>query len=358
MNNKFLLLLLLLPLGLYPIQQRSPQPMLSKNGSDSYTPQRSPQEIQKELDTAEAQFAYAKTLFSPWYTGPLVTPSATMIPPGYAMTQPYIYAVDNYASFDKNRKSHSLESSLVQLHTQPIICQIGVTDTVDTLVVFGQLMNWQHGHFGGGIQDVGTTIGFLIYRQSLYVPQFKFTITQSYPTGKYQNLSTNGLGLNATGAGAYTTQFALTTSKVLFWNTHHPVNSRLFIGYALSTPVHVENFNSYGGGFGTKGVVHPGNSLTVDLGLELSITQRWVVATDIVYTATNRTKFNGNSGHLANGSPASVGSGYSDNLSLSPAFEYNLSENSGFIAGLWFSVYGRNSLNFVQGVASFYIVFP
>ncbi len=79
---------------------------------------------------------------------------------------------------------------------------------------------------------------------------------------------------------------------------------------------------------------------------------------DIVYTATERTKFAGNPGFTAAGTPATVGSGYSDNLSLAPAIEYNWSESAGFIGGVWFSVYGRNSLNFAQAVLSVTFSFP
>lgn len=319
---------------------------------------KTPEQIQEEYAQAEAEFQHAKKLFNPWYTGPLITPSASMIPPGYVMTQPYVYVADNYAMFNQKRKSVSLPSNLVSLKLLPFFYQIGVTKNVDVSLIGSGVMNWQAGQFGGGFNDISTILGFLMQPEDLYVPQVKFTISQSFPTGKYQNLSTNGLNLNASGAGAYTTQFGFVASKVLFWETTHPLNSRVFFGYTLSTPVHVKNFNAYGGGFGTRGTVHPGNALAADLGLELSLTQRWVLAMDVVYTATNRTKFHGNPGRLANGKPASVGSGYSDNLSLCPALEYNWADWGGCIGGAWFSVYGRNSLNFAQAIISAYMVLP
>lgn len=319
---------------------------------------KTPEEIQEELNVAEAQFKHAKKLFNPWYTGPLITPSASMIPPGYVMTQPYVYVADNYAMFDKQRKSISLPSNLVSVKLLPFFYQIGVTKTVDVSIFGSGVMNWQSGQFGGGFNDVTAILGFLVQPESLYVPQVKFTISETFPTGKYQNLSTNGLNLNASGAGAFATQFGFVFSKVLFWARLHPLNARAFIGYTLSTPVHVKNFNAYGGGFGTRGTVHPGNSLAADLGLELSMNQRWALALDLVYTANNRTTFHGNPGRLASGKSASVGTGYSDNFSLCPAIEYNWADWGGFIGGAWFSVYGRNSLNFAQAVLSAYMVLP
>jgi hypothetical protein len=95
----------------------------------------------------------------------------------------------------------------------------------------------------------------------------------------------------------------------------------------------------------------------LDLGIEVSLTQRWVFANDIVYASSGRTKFHGHSGFLAPGIPAPVGNGYSDNLSLAPAIEYNWTPDTGVIFGTLFSVYGRNSSNFVSGVFSWYRVF-
>ena len=320
-------------------------------------PHKTPEEIQAELDAAEAQFDRAKKMFNPWYTGPIVTPSASMMPVGVGNMQPYLFIADNYAAFNEDRKSISLPSNLVQVKGL-FVLQTGVTDTTDILMTPSAIANWQSDEFGGGFNDLGVTFGFLINNQTRYTPQVKFTIAQTFPTGKYQNLSFNGLGLNATGGGAYSTQFGLVFGKLFFWTTQHPFNTRLFFGYQLSTTVHVENFNAYGGGFHTHGTVRPGNNFQADLGLELSLTERWVFATDIVYVATDRTTFTGNPGVTAAGTPASVGSGFNDNLSIAPAIEYNWSSSSGFIGGAWFSVYGRNSLNFAQAVLSVTFSFP
>ena len=48
------------------------------------------------------------------------------------------------------------------------------------------------------------------------------------------------------------------------------------------------------------------NSLVTDLRVEVSFTQRWVFVLDVVYSAGNRTKFNGNPGLTADGLPATI----------------------------------------------------
>lgn len=311
----------------------------------------SPQQIERELQSAELQYKRAKEMFNPWYTGPLVTPAASMMPPGYANLQPYLFFGGTYANYNQDRKSVSIPHNLYSLQLSPIMF-VGITNSVDFSFTLSATANWQNHKTGGGFNDLSGTIGFCITNESLYVPALKFTITETFPTGKYKKLSTNGLGLNATGEGSYQTQFGLGMSKVIWWLYKHPLNLRYFVGYTIGTPVRVKEFNTYGGGFGTRGVVHPGHLFTSDLGIEWSFSQRWVIATDIVYQLQNQTKFHGNPGVLATGAPAAVGSGYNDNLSLAPALEYNWNPNLGIIWGMQFSVYGRSSPDFLKGMFS------
>lgn len=301
----------------------------------------SPRQVAKELEEAQIQFLRAKQMFNPWYTGPLITPSPSLVSPGQVMVQPYLIFGGTYATFDKNRKSRALGGNLYSLDLLSVF-QTGITDSVDFIIVPGAATNWQKGDSGGGFVDIPATIGFLIRSETLYGPAMKFSITETFPTGKYQNLSLNGLGLNATGGGAYQTQFGFATSKLLWWLYEHPINLRAFVGFTVATTVQVEGFNAYGGDKTTKGVVHPGDLLSTDLGIEYSLTKRWALAFDVVYTAENKTRFDGKT-------KSPVGGGYSDNLSFAPAIEYHFDSALGLLWGVQFSVYGRNSDNFAKG---------
>lgn len=346
MRSKFLKLLLALPCML-----------AADDTTEDTTPDVTPEEVQVQLNAAEKQFNDALKLFNPWYTGPIITPSASMVPPGMALIQPYIFFTDNFAAFNSHRHIVSTPN-VFGIKVQPLLLQVGITPSLDTTLVMGAVENWCRGKTGGALLDTTLAFGFLINQESLFVPKMKFTITQSFPTGSFQNLSHNGLNLSATGAGAWQTTGTFAIGKLLFWDTLHPFNTRLALNYTLSTRTNVRNFNAYGGGFGTRGKVHPGNTFSADLGFEVSIDQPWVVALDVVYSCTNRTTFHGKPGVTAAGTPASVGSGYSDQLSLAPAFEYNFNADMGIVAGVWFPVYGRNSTDFVSAIFSWYWAFP
>ncbi len=301
----------------------------------------SPQAIEEELISAFEKYRRAKSMFNPWYTGPLITPSPGMMPPGYANIQPYLFVGGNYGLFNEDRKRISLPHNLYFLKITTGMAT-GITPSVDFAITPSWTVNWSDHHDGGGFNDLSATIGFLINPETLYIPGMKFTISETFPTGKYKHLSFNGLRLNSTGGGSWQTAFGFAISKIIWWTYPHPMNVRYFISYTIETPVYVSGFNSYGGGKDTRGTVRPGNTLTSDLGIEYSLTQRWVLALDIAYVAQNNTKFHGHSTNP-------VGYGYNDNLSLAPAIEYNWSANFGVLWGVQFSVYGRNSFNFATG---------
>lgn len=312
---------------------------------------KTPEQIEQELQSAESQFQKAKKMFNPWYTGPILTPGATMMPPGWGNLQPYIFVNDNYARYDEDRHSQNLPSHLVTLNPAAGLI-FGVTKSFDLYLSMQGFGNWQYDHSGGGFGDTGLVAGFLIASQTIHVPAIKFSIKETFPTGSYNHLNHNGYSLSATGGGCYQTQFTLAFSKVTFWDYLHPLNFRAAFSYNVPKSAHVHGFNTYGGGFGTNAKVLPGNTFSLDAAFELSLTQRWVFATDLVYSAQNATHYHGHVGLTAAGDLASMGGGYNDNLSLAPAIEYNWSPNIGVLGGVWFSVYGRNSSNFVNGVIS------
>jgi hypothetical protein len=312
---------------------------------------KTPQQIEQELQSAEKQFERAKKMFNPWYTGPIITPGATMMPPGWGNMQPYFYLNDNYARFNSHRHSEGNASNLININPSIGFC-FGVTKTMDIYTSFQANANWQHDHSGAGFGDIPISLGFPICTQTIHVPAIKLSIKEIFPTGQYQHLDTDGYGLESTGGGSFQTQFTLAASKVMFWDYRHPMNFRMAFSYTLPTQVRVKDFNTYGGGYGTRAKVRPGNTFSADFGVELTLTQNWVIATDLAYTAQNETKYSGHPGVTSSGAHASLGGGFNDNLSIAPAIEYNWNENLGFLGGVWFSVYGRNSSNFVSGIIS------
>lgn len=312
---------------------------------------KTPEEIEQELDEDEVLFKHAQEMFNPWYAGPLLTGSSTMMAPGSANFQPYVFVTDNYASWDADRNTVNQPDKWV-LNPSINGFQFGITNWMDMTLTTQWFMQWQDHERGSGWGDSSVTVGFPLLRQGLNTPGIKIQFTETFPTGRYEKLSSHKLGLDATGAGSYQSSFGLRVGKIIFWSYKHPLSLRFAYDYVIPSNVHVKGFNAYGGGHGTRGTVHPGNYQQLNLAYEYSFTQRWVFATDFVYTWSNKTTFHGRRGTTSEGLPASVGSGSSDQLSLAPAIEYNPNPNLNFLGGVWFDVYGRNTSKFISYIVS------
>lgn len=309
-----------------------------------------PQLVEKQLRNAQAEFDEAKKMFNPWYTGPLLTPSAHVLPPGDVNIQVYYFLTDNFATYNEHGKAEKIPH-LIQNNPQAFVL-VGITKWLDAYVVPQYLHNNQAGETAGHFADLPVGLGFELVTEKPYRPALLFGIQETFPTGKYQKLDPKKGAVDSTGGGSYQTKLSLNSSKVVWWVTKHPMCIRGSLNYTIAGRVHVRGFNAYGGGFGTAGKVKPGNNFSADIGYEYSFTQRWVAALDVVYSYSGKTTFSGAPGFTAAGTPAAVGGLFNEQLSLAPALEYNPNGNLGFIAGCWFTVWGKNSLDFVSGVAS------
>ncbi len=313
---------------------------------------KSPQQVEAELDQAQSDFETAQKMFIPWYTGPLITGSANNCPKGKTNVQVYTYFDWAYAEFNDHRKSNNIDTIFT---FQPLgLVQRGLTDWLDFTLVADGYFKWSDGKYGQSFGDMSATFGFQIIKQTPYIPSVRVTLGETFPTGKYQRLNPNRIGLDAGGAGIFATTVGLNVSKVFWQMPLHPIAWRFTGTYEFpNNKASVKSFNAYGGGFGTKGDVRVGQTLNLDTAIEYSFTQKWVFACDIAYTYTMDSSFKGIVGSGSDGSVASVGAPSSDNLSLAPAIEYNPNDYSGFIGGIWFSVTGRNSSNFAAVILSY-----
>ncbi len=304
-----------------------------------------PQVVEKQIEDAEAEFREAKKMFNPWYTGPLLAPPASVLPPGQFNVQPYLFMTNNYGQFDKHAHSHHIPH-LHQLNPQ-VVFQFGMFKRVYGGVIAQGLRNKQSGHSSMNWGDTSALLGIGLLKETAYMPALLISIKESFPSGRYQRLHRSVDGM---GAGAYQTTLGFNVSKVVWWLTLHPMAFRFAQSWSLPAMVHVSGLNSYGGGPGTHGKVRRGHAYSFDFGYEFSFTQRWVLALDVVYNYAQKTRFSGRT-------TAAVGGPFSDQLSLAPAIEYNVNENLGFLGGVWLTVWGRNSLNFLSGIVSFTYTF-
>ncbi len=297
--------------------------------------------------------------FSPqleaWVTGPLLTPSAVVVQRGHYNIEPYVYATANTAVYDNDWHSTSIPT-LWTISSQTSL-QVGVTDWLDFQVT--PVLNWNHQRSAGywALGDMVAQFDAQLYLAPLqkysWVPSVRFTLKETIPVGKYRNLRLNKSRTDSSGFGSWVTTASLGFSKIVDLDSHFLVY-RLNCNYSFYyTPVHVTGLNAYGGGFGTNGTVYPGNTAQVQLGLEYTLTQNWVLALDMQGTWGATDRFTGDRGdeQRNNASLIAIDSLRANiQYSLAPAIEYNWSGNLGLIAGVWFTVAGKNTAQFTSGV--------
>jgi len=286
--------------------------------------------------------------FVPYFTGPILTPSAHNASPGEFLIQPYIFLKNRYAEFNNSRHSENI-TNLFTLK-ESLVYQMGLSDLLDFAAVLNAEQRWQGGEQSSGLGDTQIEFGIQLMKEKQSRPALRLTMTESLPTGKYQNLTPGKENLQAIGSGSYETSIAFNVTKTLYWMWRHPLSVRASLQYTIPAPLNVQGCNAYGGGSETKGRVRPGQSVGINTSIEISLTQKWALACDLAYAYQSRSRFSSKKAGSNRSKKTQMLLPPNDTLSCAPAIEYSVSENMGFLAGAWFTITGRNSARFAAGV--------
>lgn len=286
----------------------------------------------------------------PWFTGPLLTPTARVLSEGQVNLEPYLFYTVNTGKYGNNWKPVATPK-FYQINPQ-LQVKVGVAKNLDLSISLQSSCSWTQGRVGSAFGDLPVGFDYQLYHgeEDSWLTFAKFSFQEILPTGKYQRLSPHKLGTDIGGAGTFGSQVGLGFSKLVKFCDGRYMNSRCFFSATFSTPVHVHGLNAYGGDPGTRGTVRPGVDFAFLAGTEYMLTANWVLACDIQIAYSNKTSFKGSS-------VTPVSSPSSAQFSIAPAIEYNWDESIGLIVGPWFTVAGRNSPQFYGLVAALNYVY-
>lgn len=303
-------------------------------------PPPTPAEIETTPATAE----------EPWFTGSLLSFAPAVVPIGYMNLEAYFPIFDFFGEYNKHWHAQSVPRLLT---ISPIFFfQTGLSESIEIAALPQLFYNQSRGQSFVGIGDLPIGLGFqlLTEKEGSWRPSIKLIAQETFPLGKYQHLNPKKMDTDSIGLGSYLSMLGFSIGKLFHISGVHYFAPRFNFLYTYHSPVHVRGFNAYGGGFGTRGKVRPGNSFTALFAMECSLTRNWTFALDVDYIHFDKTRFSGKKGVDEFGAPASVTIPSSEQFSLAPAIEYNFSEKLGIIAGSWFSIGGRNADQFVSGI--------
>jgi hypothetical protein len=256
----------------------------------------------------------------------------------------------NTGKYDKHWNGHS-KPTFTQALIQPT-GQWGILPRVEFDTALNIMWNHTEGQSKWCMGDIPIVFGIqLLYdKPRKWWPAIKLKIEGFLPIGKYQRLDPEKKGTDQSGTGSWFPGTALVASKLFHFGGVSYLATRYYLAYFMPTPVHVKGINTYGGAPHTHGQAYPGNMLVSIIGMEYTLTQKWVLANDIQYVHINKTRFRGRHGKTASGDRAKIGGPSQEQFSIAPAIEYNWNDSIGAIGGAWFTFAGRNSIEFLSWV--------
>lgn len=302
-----------------------------------------------------------QSLDEAWWTGPLLAASASTLPQGHFLVEPYVYDIVTYGENDS--QGHRVSTQHVNDFGSQSYILYGITDSISG----GLIPRFGYEEASIGPSSSSPQVGDVTlqgqyrltrFQEGSWVPTTSVVVGETLPAGKYDHLDQHPA--DGFGAGAYTTILSLYAQDYFWLPTGRILRSRLDLSYSLSSRVSLQGVSVYGTGRGFSGHADPGNTLTVDSSWEYSLTRSWVLALDVVYEHDASTGVTGSYPAANGGTSGPVfqqGSGPSWSVGFAPALEYNWSAKMGVILGARYIPIGRNSNITVAPVAAINMVF-
>lgn len=296
-------------------------------------------------DYEESQLYTGSKIPHPWFTGPLLTSSAVVVDVGHVNFQTYLNLFTDVGKYNKDWRAHAIPN-FYTLQSRNIL-KIGVFHSLEVQLIPQLLYKETEGRHFTSLGDTHVGIGVQLLREKYQQPwpSIKMSFAAYIPNGHYQHLNSDKKETDAMGRGCWFPGSLIYVSKTWHVAKQHFLNLRAVFDYRFGVPVRVRGLNAYGGDSSTRGTEYPGNYWHAAAALQYSLTQRWALACDAVYSHTNKNRFSGRTKEKMT-HPSK------DLYSLAPAIEYNWSENMGMIGGVWFSAVGRNTEKFMTGMLS------
>lgn len=296
-------------------------------------------------------------VFTPFYAGPLLAPSAVAVPFGKANDQPYVNWQKNYKKYNRQWRAQNTTSS-VQLSFINVL-QMGVTNFMQLSVVNSGIYNQKKDQRSFNYADINVQLGLQLWESvfDTLVPSVLIQAGVVLPTGKWQKLNPNKLGTDITGTGSVGAIMSLNFQKIHYApifkqninpENFHPLRLRAMGEVTIFGPSHVRGHNAFGGTHTTVGKVKQGVLFRSIFAWEYSLSQNWVFSTDWQYQVQGRSEFFGKN---AFGTMDPIVQ--TQNFSVAPALQYNFSSSFGMLLGVQFSFAGKNSNSFATGIFTF-----
>jgi hypothetical protein len=299
--------------------------------------------------------AERQSLDDAWWTGPILAASASTLPQGHFLVEPYLFDVISQGRYDENGDRHGAAADNHTLGSLTYLLY-GLVDSVSV----GLIPRFGFNDLGIGKDSSGVLVGDLTlqaqyrltqFREGSPIPTISLVLQETLPTGKHDRLGDRPA--DGFGSGAYSTTLAGYFQHYFWMPNGRILRARLNASQTWSGDASVVDVSVYGTEAGFRGHAEPGDSFTINVAGEYSLTRNWVLALDVVYQHDANTRVVGR--QFETDVVENSGSGWL--LGVAPAIEYNLSSRVGVIFGArWFPA-GSNANASITPVVAINMVY-
>jgi hypothetical protein len=290
--------------------------------------------------------------YEPLYAGTQLAFYPLNAAPGHLSVQPFLFfsrssGLYNTHWHESSQKNTNGIGSLIAFET-------GLTDLIDIALNINQAYRQNGSHHTWVFGDMAIYLGIqpLHDKKHTWTPDLRIILGEVFPTGKYDRLNPQKRGSDIFGQGAYVSTLILVLAKTFYTFPKNPYNINFNFYYLHPSGASIHGYSLYGGANNTRGRVSPGAGFITNIAIEYSLNRFWALGADIRYVHQNKSSFRGKKDNAS-----AVGLPSSEQFSLAPCLQYSWSEDFSIGVGPWFTVAGRNSVEFFALVGNIFCYF-
>ena len=258
------------------------------------------------------------------WTGPMLASNAETLPRGHFYTEPYFF--DVISGGDHHPGSSGFY-------------QYGLLDslTVGLQPAFATATNRPGRGMAVGDFKLLSQLRLTHFTPEHRIPTVALVLNEVLPTGKHDRL---GRSQEGHGSGVYATEIGVNVQHYFLLKNGRLLRARINVLKSFPRSTSIVGRSVYGTSEGFRGQAKPGSKTTLIAAAEYSLTQEWVLALDLIWEGTAKTRVEGRYG---TGPSVKQISPKSRAIGLAPAVEYNWNDRTGILVGVWISPKGHNS---------------
>ena len=274
-------------------------------------------------DAATAE-RYRAAMQSARWTGPLLASNAETLPQGHFYTEPYFFDVISGGEHNPG-SSGFYQYGLAD----------GLTVGVQPNFAFGTRKPNREPAVGD--TKLLSQLRLTHFTPDHRIPTVALVLNATVPTGKHDRL---GAGKAGHGSGSFAPEVGINVQHYVLLKGDRLLRGRINVLRTFPLRTDVAGRSVYGTDAGFRGHARPGAKTTLIGAVEYSLTREWVLAFDVEADFWGRTKVTGRD---SSGALVRQVSPKSWNVGFAPAVEYNWSDRSGVIVGVWIIPKGHNT---------------